>query len=99
MIRFNYTSYDPSITVIDIYFDSTENPGKLDLFCNYRKVSAINVNKETKKMTLNLVSFSGVDWVEPMTSMFGLNEMVFESNINDGYEGTFRYQITFRGSR
>ena len=99
LVRFNYTSYDPSIIVLDLYFDSIEKPGDFDVFCNYRHVATVSVTPETKKTTLNLVSFSGLDWVEPMTSMFGLNDLVFESKDSNGFLGAISYQISFRGSR
>jgi len=99
VLRFNYTSYDPSVIVLDLSIDSIEHPGKFDIFCNYKLVTTVNVTPETQRMTINLVSFSGLDWVEPMTAMFGLNDLVFESNEVGGYVGTLSYQITFRGSR
>jgi len=99
IVRFNYSSYDPSIIVLDLYFESVDTPGDFDIFCNYRHAATVSVTPETKKTTLNLVSFSGLDWVEPMTSMFGLNDLIFESKDTNGFLGTISYQITFRGSR
>jgi hypothetical protein len=99
IVRFNYTSYDPAIVVLDLRFDSIDSLGDFDIFCNYRHVATISVTPETQKITLNLVSFSGLDWVEPMTSMFGLNDLVFESNSPNGYAGIIAYQISFRGTR
>jgi hypothetical protein len=99
IVRFNYTSYDPSIIVLDLYVDSIDHPGDFDVFCNYKHVAKVSMTPETEKVTLNLVSFSGLDWVEPMTSMFGLNDLVFESSDPNGFIGTIAYQITFRGSR
>lgn len=99
LVRFNYTSYDPSIIVLDLYFDSIDKPGDFDIFCNYKHAATVSVTQESKKLTLNLVSFSGLDWVEPLTSMFGLNDLVFESNGPNAFLGTISYQITFRGSR
>ena len=99
IVRFNYTSYDPSIIVLDLSFDSIIQPGKFEIFCNYKLVTTVNVKPETPRVSLNLVSFSGLDWVEPMTAMFGINDLVFESNELDGYVGSLSYQITFRGSR
>jgi hypothetical protein len=99
LVRFNYTSYDPSIIVLDLYFDSIEKPGDFDIFCNYKHVTTVTVTPESKNTTINLVSFSGLDWVEPLTSMFGLNDLVFESSDSNGFLGTISYQISFRGSR
>jgi len=96
---FKYSSYDPSIIVLNLSFEICEKPGYLILYCNYREIAKLFINPETPPITLNLVSFSGLDWIEPPTAMFGLNELVFESASKDGYAGTLTYQINLRGSR
>jgi hypothetical protein len=96
---FNYSSYDPSIIVLDLSFETCEKPGYFLLYCNYREIVNIFINSETPPLTLNLISVSGLDWVEPPSAMFGLNELLFESPSQDGYAGTLAYQISLRGSR
>ena len=55
---------------------------------------------------LTTVTFSGFDLVKPPPSKLGIssqfaygNEISFLSPQENGYEGTFNYQISIRGSR
>ena len=98
-VPFNYSSYDPSIIVLDLSFETCDKPGYLVLYCNYKEISNIFITSETSPLTLNLISVSGLDWVEPVTAMSGINELLFESASQNGYEGTLTCQISLRGSR
>ena len=96
--RFNYSSYDPAIIVLKLSFKTCEEQGYLLVYCNYRIVASIFVEPETPPVVLNLISVSGLDWVEPF-AIFGMNELLFETAQKNGYAGTLCYQITLRGSR
>ena len=98
-IPFQYSSYDPAIIILELSFQTCEEPGYLIIYCNYIRVTSIFVSPETPPLYLNLISFSGTDWVEPPSAMFGLNELIFESEPKNGYAGNLTYQITLRGSR
>ena len=98
-VTFAYNTYDPSIIVLDLSFETCENPGYLNVYCNYRTIASLYIDQETPPLTLNLISVSGLDWVEPLTAMSGINEFVFESQSQNGYAGTLNFQITLRGSR
>jgi hypothetical protein len=95
---FKYSSYDPAIIVLGLSFQTTK-PGYLTVYCNYRKVASIYVTSETLPMSFNMVSFSGADWIEPLSAMFGLNDLLFESEPKNGFVGDLTYQISLRGSR
>lgn len=96
---FSYSSYDPAIIVVKLSFQTCEKQGYLLVYCNYRNVASVFVEPEAPPVVLNLISFSGTDWVEPPSAMFGMNELLFESESQNGYAGTLSYQITLRGSR
>ena len=98
-VPFDYSSYDPAIIVLELSFQNCEEPGHLTLYCNYRRVASIFAGPETPALFLNLISVSGSDWVEPPSAMFGTNELLFESELQNGYEGSLTYQVTLRGSR
>jgi hypothetical protein len=99
IIPFEYSSYDPAIIVLEVAVLNCENPGNFTLYCNYRNIASAWANSETPPLTLNLISVAGSDWIEPRSAMFGLNELLFESNAQNGYSGKLSYQITIRGSR
>ena len=96
---FKYSSYDPAIIILELSFQTCEEPGYLIIYCNYRRVASIFVSPETPPLILNLISVSGSDWVERPSAMFGRNELLFESESQNGYAGNLTYQITLRGSR
>ena len=98
-VRFVYSSYDPAILILDITFLTWESPGFLIIRCNYRICASVSAGPENPFVSFAVVSFSGREWVEPPSSMFGLNEISFESELENGYEGMFSYRISIRGSR
>ena len=99
-VTFNYSTYDPSILVLDLLFNSWQNPGNLSIYCNDKIITTIYASSEKPQVTLNTVSFSGLDWVDSPTraSAGAINRIVFVSDEN-GYEGTFSYKLYMRGSR
>ncbi len=103
-VQFNYTSFDPSIMVIDLSFQGFVTPGVLTVSCNGKRVTTINVSSQRPEVRLNVLTVSGADWLETSAGIaysaftYG-NEITFSSNFRTGYEGTFSYQIKIRGSR
>ena len=105
--RFNYTTYDPAILVVDIGFNSWQSNGNLTLYCNGRAFASILATPDKSHVTINAISVSGADWVQPLSaswptigSFFAYgNEIAFKSSLNDGYAGSFDYKIDIRGSR
>lgn len=98
-VRFNYSSYEPAILVLELTFQSWESTGYLDIRCNNRAIRPIFASPENPIIRLNVVSTSGAEWVEPLSSMFGLNEVTFESGLENGFIGLLSYKIKLRGSR
>ncbi len=105
--RFNYTTYDPAILVVDIDFNSWQSNGNLTLYCNGRAFASIIAAPDRPHVTINAISVSGADWIQPLSaswptigSFFAYgNELAFKSSLNDGYAGSFDYKIDIRGSR
>jgi len=98
--RFNYTIYDPAILILDLTFQSWQKPGYLTLSINGRKITSIFANPEEAHLNLNVITFSGTEWVKPSSIdafTYG-NELVFQSEAVNGFEGTFGYEIKIRGS-
>ena len=98
-VRFTYTSYDPAILTLEIAFLTWESSGYLVFRCNNRVFASVFASPENPVLSFIVVTFSGREWVEPPSSMFGLNEIAFESDLENGYEGMFDYRINVRGSR
>jgi hypothetical protein len=99
-VAFNYSTYDPSILVLNILFQSWKTPGNLSIYCNVKLLTTIFATPEKSQITLNVVSLSGLDWVDSpnLTSPNAINRIIFVSDEN-GYEGTFSYELYIRGSR
>lgn len=103
---FNYSTYDPARRVVDLTFKDWQKSGTLSLFCNgilLDTFEAIPGNPSVKSTT---VTFSGFDLVKPPPSKLAIstvfaygNEISFSSPQDNGYEGTFSYQVSIRGSR
>jgi len=98
-VRFTYTSYDPAILTLDVSFLTWESSGYLVFRCNNRIFASVFASPENPHLSFIVVTFSGREWVEPPSSMFGVNEVAFESELKDGYAGVFNYRISVRGSR
>jgi hypothetical protein len=99
--RFNYSTYDPAILVIDLTFQNWRAPGDLSIYINGSPISTIYAPPGKPQTRLSIVSFSGQDWVKapgPDSFTYG-NEITFVSEPVDGYDGTITYQISIRGSR
>lgn len=105
--RFNYTTYDPAILVIELSFQSWEFAGNLTFYCNGKPFASIIAQADTPNVSLSVISVSGEDWVQTTTATtrssgstftFG-NEITFSSETQSGYAGTFTYRIAVRGSK
>lgn len=98
--RFNYTTFDPAILVLDLNFQNWANNGNLTVSINGKVLGTVFASPENAHIRLTTISFSGSDLVEPnslYSPIFG-NTISFSSK-SEGFEGTFTYQITIRGSR
>jgi hypothetical protein len=104
--RFNYSTYDPSILVIELSFQSWLSPGNLTLLCNGEQFASFVATPEKPTMSLSVISLSGQDWLRtysstaPSTASNSTleNEITFSSEPLIGYAGTFNYRIAVRGS-
>jgi hypothetical protein len=104
--RFNYTTYDPAILVVDLKFQDWKKPGSLSMYCNGILVTTFDATPNNPDIESTTVTFSGFDLVKPPPPKLGMsfqftygNEISFSSPIENGYEGTFNYQLSIRGSR
>jgi len=104
--RFNYTTYDPAILVVDLKFQDWQKSGNLSLYCNGILIDTFEASPSDPYVESTTVTFSGYDLVKPPSSRLGIsyqfeygNEITFLSPQENGYEGTFNYQISIRGSR
>ncbi len=104
--RFNYSSFDPAILVIDLDFQNWQTQGNLALYCNGIHVVTIGATLRNPEVQLTTITVSGYDLIKPhyqlspifSTYTYG-NEISFSSPSINGYEGTFSYKISIRGSR
>jgi hypothetical protein len=104
--RFNYTTYDPAILVVDLKFQDWQKPGYLSLYCNGILIVSFDATPNNPYVELTTVTFSGFDLVKPPPPKLGVsfvfaygNEVTILSPEKTGYEGTFTYEISIRGSR
>ena len=104
--RFNYSSFDPAILVVDLAFQSWQTPGYLSLYCNGILIVTIEATQRNSNVQLTSITVSGYDLVKPhyqLSQVFSTytygNEISFVSSVEKGYEGTFSYKISIRGSR
>jgi hypothetical protein len=104
--RFNYSTFDPAILVIDLTFHSWQNPGYLSLYCNDILVVTIEATPRNPNVQLTTVTVSGYDLIKPHQQLSYIfnnyvfeNEISFVSTIENGYEGIFSYKVSIRGSR
>jgi hypothetical protein len=105
---FNYSSFDPPILVFDLTFQSWRTPGSLSIYCNGLRIETIDASPDNPHVVLTAIAVSGFDLVKtradliypapPNAYTFG-NQIAFISNPINGYEGSFNYQISLRGSR
>ncbi len=104
--QFNYTTYDPAILVAGLHFENWEKPGYLSMYCNGVLIVSFNATPNNPDVQLTTVTFSGYDLVKTPPPNLGVsllfaygNEVSFLSSEDNGYSGTFSYQISIRGSR
>jgi hypothetical protein len=104
--RFNYTTYDPAILVVNLKFQDWQKSGNLSVYCNGILIDTFYASPSTPDLKSTTVAFSGYDLVKPPSAKLGIiyqydygNEITFISPYQNGYEGTFNYQISIRGSR
>jgi hypothetical protein len=104
--RFNYSTYDPAILVVDLKFQDWQKAGNLSVYCNGILIDTIYASPSSPEVKTTTVTFSGYDLVKPPSAKLGIiyqyeygNEITFISPYQNGYEGTFSYQIAIRGSR
>ena len=99
--QFNYSTYDPAILIIDLTFQDWQNPGVFSIYCNGRTIATILAEPNTPTVHITTFSVSGWDWVKPpsINSYTYGNEVSFASDPEKGYQGTFSYIISVRGSR
>jgi hypothetical protein len=103
---FNYTTYDPAILVVDLTFKDWQKSGTLSLYCNGILIDTFEATPSNPSVESTTVTFSGFDLVKPPASRLAVssifaygNEISFLSPQENGYEGTFSYQVNIRGSR
>jgi hypothetical protein len=98
---FNYSTYDPAILVLDLAFQSWQQPGNLSIYCNTKRLTTIYASQEKPQVTFNIISLSGLDWVDAPTlpGKGAVNRISFASEVENGYEGSFSYELYVRGSR
>jgi hypothetical protein len=98
---FNYSTYDPVILVLELKFQSWETPGNFSIYCNTKRLTSVYASPETPQLSLKAVSLSGLDWVDSPTliSPNAINRIIFVSEAENGYAGTFSYELYVRGSR
>jgi hypothetical protein len=105
-IRFNYSTYDPAILVVNLKFQDWQKPGNLSVYCNGILIDTFSAQPSSPEVKSTTVTFSGYDLVKPPSAKLGIiyqydygNEITFMSPFQTGFEGTFNYQISIRGSR
>ena len=103
---FNYSTYDPAILVVDLKFNDWQRSGTLSLYCNGILFDTLEASPSNPSVESTAITFSGFELVKSppsklaISSVFGYgNEISFFSSPENGYEGTFSYQVSIRGSR
>ena len=105
---FNYSSFDPPILVFDLTFQNWQTPGALSIYCNGLCVTTIDASPNNPHMVLTAIGVSGLDIVKtradlvypapPSVYTYG-NQITFTPSPGNGYQGSFNYKISLRGSR
>jgi hypothetical protein len=101
--KFKYSTFDPAILIVDLNFQNWRSSGNLTVTINGKVLATVTATPQNPHIRVNAIAFSGIDLVEPnsqyaqYSSVLG-NSIYFLSN-PDGYEGTFTYEISIRGSR
>jgi hypothetical protein len=98
---FEYSSYEPAILVINVKFTDIQTPGYIGFSANGRYIGSIYASPDNPQTSISAISIAGSEWVKPpsaYSSAFS-NEVIFSSDSNNGFAGTFDYQINLKGSR
>ncbi len=97
---FEYSSYEPAILLMYVSFTDVQAPGYLGVTCNGRYVGRVYGN-EKSHTSLSAISMAGAEWVKPPSaySEAFTNQIIFSSDADKGFAGTFSYQISLKGSR
>lgn len=105
---FNYSTFDPAVLVIDLAFQSWQTQGRLSVYCNSLLIATIDATPKDPSVFLTAIAMSGFEMVKPKVDLISPappegyiygNKIAFISENVNGYEGTFSYQISVRGSR
>jgi hypothetical protein len=105
---FNYSSFDPPIMVFDLTFQSWQTSGALSIYCNGLRIATIDASPDNPHVVVTAIAVSGLDLVKTRADLvfpgtanayFYGNQIAFTPDPGNGYEGSFGYQISLRGSR
>jgi hypothetical protein len=98
---FDYSSYEPAILVIDLTFSNIQSSGYLSVICNGRYVGSVYASANNPHTSMSAITLSGSEWVKPPSaySTTFVNQIIIQSDLDQGYDGTFAYQISLKGSR
>jgi hypothetical protein len=98
---FKYSSYEPVILEVDFTFSDVQSPGYISCTCNGRYLGIVYASQNNQHSSMSAVSFSGSDIVKsPSTYSNAYTKQVyFTSFYEQGFEGTFSYQINLKGTR
>lgn len=98
---FDYSSYEPAILAIDVKFSNIQTPGTLSFTINGRYVGSVYASPSNPHTSISAITFSNSEWIKPPSAYSNAfsNQVIFSSDNDKGFEGTFDYQINLRGSR
>jgi hypothetical protein len=65
--KFNYTTFDPAILVLELNFQTWRSPGNLTINVNGNSFATINATPEKPHVKLTAITCSGKDLVEPLS--------------------------------
>ena len=99
--QFDYSSYEPAILNIDVTATNIQTPGYLSFTCNGRYVGSVYVSPENIHASISAITLSGSEWIKPPSAYSNAfsNQIIFSSDSDQGFVGTFDYQINLKGSR
>ena len=71
--KFNYTTYDPAILVVNLAFQDWIKPGNLSMYCNGMFVKSFDATPSNPKIESTTITFSGFDIVKPPPSKLSMS--------------------------